>query len=56
MTPITSAIGLQSSSKFENTTWEFQMACQFDVFNNSTEDCGMSEGEVEDVGRGKGDV
>ena len=52
MTPITSAIGLQSSAKFKNTTGAFQTACQFDVFNDSAEGCGMCEWEVGDVERG----
>ena len=56
VTPITSAIGLQSSAKFENTMWEFQIACQYDVINNSAGGCGMRKGEVEDVERGMGDV
>ena len=49
VTPITSTIGLQSSAKFENAMWEFQIACQYDVFNNSAGGCGMREEEVGDV-------
>ena len=48
VTPITSMIGLQSSAKFENTMWEFQIACQYDVFNSSAGGCGMREGEERD--------
>ena len=55
MTPIMSAIGLQSSAKIENTTWEFQIACQFDMFTNSAVGCGMREREVGDVERGIGE-
>ena len=46
VTPLTSTIVLQSSAKFENTMWEFQIACQYDMFNNSAGGCGMREGEV----------
>ena len=49
VTPITIAIGLQSSAKFENTMWEFQIACQNDVINNSARGCGVREREVGDV-------
>ena len=56
MTPITIAIGSQLSAKFENTMWEFQIACQNDVINNSAVGCGMCEGEVGDVERRMGDV
>ena len=42
VTPITIAIGLQSSAKFENTMWEFKIACRIDVINNSSaRGCGM---------------
>ena len=44
--PIASTIGLQSSVKFENIMWEFQIACQNDVINNSVGGCGMREGKV----------
>ena len=54
--PIASTIGLQSSVKFENIMWEFQIACQNDVINNSVGGCGMREGKVGDVERGMGDV
>ena len=43
VTPVTIAIGLQSSTKFENSMWEFKIACQNDVINNSTRGCGMRE-------------
>ena len=56
MTPKTSRIGVQSSAKFENTMWEFQIACQNDMFNNSAGGCGRQEGEVGDVERGMRDV
>ena len=56
VTPVASTIGLQSSAKLKNTMWEFQIACQHDVFNNSAGVCGMSEGEVGDVERGMGNV
>ena len=48
VTPITSMIGLQSSAKFENTMWEFQIACQYDVYNSSAGGCGMREGGERD--------
>ena len=41
--PITIAIGLQLSAKFENTMWEFKIACRNDVINNSARGCGMHE-------------
>ena len=56
MTLTTRAIGLQSSAKFENITWDFQIACQYDVFNNSAGACGIHEWEVENLERGMGDV
>ena len=46
VTPITGAIGLQMQSKFENTTREFQITCQYDAFNNSARGCRTCEGEV----------
>ena len=56
VTPITIVIGLQSSAKFKNTMWEFQIACQNDVINNSTRACWMRKREVGDVERGMWDV
>ena len=43
VTPITIAIGLQSSAKFENTMWEFKIACRNDAINNSARGCGIRE-------------
>ena len=52
--PIISTIGLLSSAKFENTIWEFQITCQYEVINNRAGGCGMREGEVGDAERGMG--
>ena len=43
MTPITIAIGSQLSAKFENTMWEFKIACRNDAINDSARGCGMRE-------------
>ena len=42
--PIASKISLQSSVKFENTMWEFQIACQNNVINNSAGGCRCVKG------------
>ena len=49
VTHITGAIGLQMPAKFENTMWEFQITCRYDLFNNSAAACEICEGEVGDV-------